>query len=141
MSLVKEYPDCSSITNIAIVYFLYPETCGVRLEEMDTLFGDASTIMGTPSIHDESNSLFRGGSPIGSARGRPGGGIPDLSLGAALDDDDDRKSQIQTSGGEDRSVGAWLSRVVGRGRDSSQSSGQGRYAPLGQQEDGNRNDG
>ena len=109
---------------------------------MDSLFGDASTIMGTPSAHDEANSLMRGGSPIGSARGRPGGGIPDLSLGAALDaDDDDNKSQIQTSGGEDRSVGAWLSRVVGRGRDSSQSSGQGRYAPLGQQEDGNRQDG
>lgn len=121
------------------MYFLYPETCGVRLEEMDSLFGDASTIMGTPSAHEEAGSLIRGGSPIGSARGRTGN-IPNLSLGAALDDDDDNKSQsqIQTSGGEDRSVGAWLSRVVGRGRSESRGSSQGRYAPLGQQEEGNQ---
>lgn len=121
------------------MYFLYPETCGVRLEEMDTLFGDASTIMGTPSVRDETGSLVRAGSPVGSSRGI--GAIPNLSL--YDDDDDDNKSQIQTSGGEDRSVGAWLSRVVGRGRadsnGSGSGSGQGRYTPLGQQEEGGKN--
>jgi hypothetical protein len=106
----------------------------VRLEEMDSLFGDASTVAGTPSLHGEAGALMGGGSPIGSARGGPGG-IPPMNLDAA-DVDDDNKSQIQTSGGEDRSVGGWLSRVVGRGRADSNSSGQGRYAPLGQQEDG-----
>lgn len=118
------------------MYFIYPETCGVRLEEMDSLFGDASTTMGTPSIHAaETGSLMRPGSPIGSARGvGPSNAIPGLSLDP--DADEDNKSQIQTSGGEDRSISGWLSRVVGRGRADSSGSGQGRYAPLGQQEEG-----
>jgi MFS family permease len=120
--------------NLLQVYFVYPETCGVRLEEMDSLFGDASTIGGTPSVHAEAGALMGGGSPIGSVRGGPGG-IPPMNLDAP-EVDDDNKSQIQTSGGEDRSVGGWLSRVVGRGRADSNGSGQGRYAPLGQQEEG-----
>lgn len=119
------------VVSFVIVYFTYPETCGVRLEEMDSIFGDASTVHGAPSIQDESASLMRAGSPIGGA------GLP------IDEDDDDRKSQIQTSGGEDRSVGAWLNRVV-RGRSDSRGSGrsgrsglstQGRYAPIGQQDD------
>jgi hypothetical protein len=124
--------------NTILVYFIYPETCGVRLEDMDSLFGDASTTMGTPSIHAaETGSLMRPGSPIGSARGiGAASAIPGMSLDP---EDDDNKSQIQTSGGDDRSIGGWLSRVVGRGRADSSGSGQGRYAPLGQQEEGNRN--
>ena len=31
------------LTRFSVVYFVYPETCGVRLEDMDSLFGDAST--------------------------------------------------------------------------------------------------
>lgn len=122
------------------MYFIYPETCGVRLEDMDSLFGDASTTMGTPSIHGaETGSLMNPGSPIGSGRGiRPPNTIPGLSLDGEVDED--AKSQMQTSGGEDRSVGGWLSRVVNRGRADSGGSGQGRYAPLGQNEEGNRND-
>ena len=123
------------------MYFIYPETCGVRLEEMDSIFGDASTVA-TPSLHGDAASLLQPGSPIGSFRGvgtGPSVAVPPLSLDQA-EIDDDGKSQIQTSGGEDRSVGAWLSRVVGRGHADSNGSGQGRYAPLGQQEDGIRND-
>ncbi|KAK0389781.1 hypothetical protein NLU13_3354 [Sarocladium strictum] len=131
--LLHAFFCCASFV---IVYFIYPETCGVRLEEMDSIFGDASTVMGTPSLRDEAGSLMRAGSPVGSARGGSSSAIPGFSLDAAADMDDDQKSQIQTSGGEDRSVGAWLSRVVGRGRSDSTGSGQGRYAPLGQAEDG-----
>ena len=98
---------------------------------MDSLFGDSSTIMGTPSAHADTESLMRAGSP------GPSRDIPGMSLDAD-DMEDDRKSQIQTSGGEDRSVGGWLSRVVARGRADSNGSGQGRYAPLGQQEEGGR---
>lgn len=124
-----------------LVYFIYPETCGVRLEEMDSLFGDASTVMGTPSIHAETGSLIRGGSPIGSGRVPFGtsSAIPGLSLDPP-EIDDDRKSQNQTGGGEDRSVGTWLSRVVNRSRAGSPSSGQGRYTSIGQQEEGSRSD-
>jgi hypothetical protein len=123
-------------TNCCTVYFIYPETCGVRLEDMDSIFGDASTVMGTPSIRgDETGSLIHGGSPIGSARGFGGpiSNIPNLSLDPP-EMDDDNKSQNQTGGGEDRSIGTWISRVVGRGRADSSGSGQGRYAPLGQQD-------
>lgn len=123
------------VASFVIVYFIYPETCGMRLEDMDSLFGDASTVMGTPSIQDETGSLMRAGSPVGSARGTfgPSGGFPGFPADAN-DIDDDNKSQIQTSGGEDRSVSGWLSRVVGRGRADSTGSGQGRYAPIGQQD-------
>lgn len=94
--------------------------------------------MGTPSLRDEAGSLMRAGSPIGSTRGGSSSAIPGFSLDPGADIDDDQKSQIQTSGGEDRSVGAWLSRVVGRGRADSTGSGQGRYAPIGQQEENGR---
>ncbi|KAG6308149.1 hypothetical protein E4U45_002149 [Claviceps purpurea] len=121
------------VVSFVIVYFTYPETCGVRLEDMNSLFGDASTVMGTPSIQADNESLMRAGSP------GPSRDLPPLNLDAG-DMDDDPKSQIQTSGGEDRSVGGWLSRVVTRGRSPSISSGrQGRYVPLGQQDDGGRN--
>ncbi|KAG5987127.1 hypothetical protein E4U52_007884 [Claviceps spartinae] len=121
------------VVSFVIVYFTYPETCGVRLEDMNSLFGDASTVMGTPSIQADNESLMRAGSP------GPSRDLPPLNLDAG-DMDDDPKSQIQTNGGEDRSVGGWLSRVVTRGRSPSISSGrQGRYAPLGQQDDGGRN--
>ncbi|CAM1503985.1 Fc.00g015760.m01.CDS01 [Cosmosporella sp. VM-42] len=137
MYLVHAFFCCASVV---IVYFIYPETCGVRLEDMDSIFGDASTVMGTPSVHAETGSLMRAGSPVGSARGGfgPSSAIPGLALDPPIIDDDN-KSGIQTNGGEDRSIGGWLSRVVGRNRSDSSGSGQGRYAPLGQQEDG-RND-
>jgi sugar porter (SP) family MFS transporter len=120
------------VASFVIVYFIYPETCGLRLEDMDSLFGDASTVMGTPSLRgDETGSLMRAGSPIGSARGF-GGPIPNMSLDAD-ELDDDNKSNVGPGGGEDRSVGTWLSRVVaGRARANSTGSGQGRYAPIGQ---------
>ncbi|KAL6400655.1 sugar transport protein STP1 [Ilyonectria robusta] len=123
------------------VYFIYPETCGVRLEDMGSIFGDASTVMGTPSVHGDTGSLLRVGSPVGSSRGLlgPSAMIPGLSLDPASMDDDN-KSGIQTNGGDDRSVRGWLSRVVGRNRSDSSGSGQGRYAPLGQHEDGRNND-
>ncbi|PHH86645.1 hypothetical protein CDD83_9942 [Cordyceps sp. RAO-2017] len=129
------------VASFIIVYFIYPETCGVRLEDMDSLFGDASTVVGTPSIRAETGSLIRGGSPIGSGRGTLGStsAIPGLSLGPGSEIDDDNKPPVQPGGGgEDRSVGGWLSRVVHRGRADSTGSGQGRYAPLGQQEEGSR---
>ncbi|KAF4126320.1 Sugar (and other) transporter [Geosmithia morbida] len=109
------------VVSFVVVYFIYPETCGVRLEEMGSLFGDAST-MGTPSVHGaETGSLIRPSSPIGSGRGIGSSAIPNLSLDP---DVDSAKSQ------------SWLSRAVNRGRTDSGYSGSSRYAPLGQQEEG-----
>ncbi|QGI80223.1 hypothetical protein CEK25_006952 [Fusarium fujikuroi] len=141
LSIRSKGASLSTATNWAanwlVVYFIYPETCGVRLEDMDSLFGDASTVAGTPSLHGtETGSLMRAGSPVGSSRGLigPSSAIPGLSLDPPAIDDDS-KSQMQT-GGDERSIGGWLSRVVGRNRSDSGSSAQGRYAPLGQQEEG-----
>lgn len=106
---------------------------------MDALFGDASTIMGTPSVRDETGSLIRGGSPIGSARaGGAGDGIgPSFgtTLGEAF-----AKSNSQGNSRGDGTIGGWLSRITGRNQSDGDGSGQGRYAPLGQQEEGNRRD-
>lgn len=126
------------VASIVIVYFIYPETCGVRLEDMDSLFGDASTTMGTPSVRAaETSSLMRGGSPAGSSRAAigPSSAIPGLSLDPPAMDDDS-KSAMQANGTEEQGIGGWLSRVVGRNRSNSDNSAQGRYAPLGQQEEG-----
>lgn len=124
----------------AIVYFIYPETCGARLEEMDALFGDASTIAGTPSLRAETDSLLPPNSPIGSAvgseyRGRPisaTSGIPNMSLDPP-DVGSDGKP-LAPGGSEHPTVGSWLARVVNRSRSRASSgasgSGSGRYAPL-----------
>ena len=37
------------------MYFLYPETCGIRLEDMDALFGDALS-HDYPETGDEASS-------------------------------------------------------------------------------------
>lgn len=110
---------------------------------MNSLFGDASTTVGTPSLRaDETGSLMRPGSPVGSVdyRGRPIANIPGLSLDGpdgpdGLDGDgNDTKATVEL-GTPSRSVGGWISRVVGRERAGSGSSSQARYTPLGQRED------
>ena len=133
-----------------LVYFVYPETCGVRLEEMDAIFGDATNAMGTPAtmgtpaLHAEGDALMRTGSPIPSLdiRGRAGFGsaaaIPGLGIDPPNVDDeegDGKPQQAQNNSGHG-GIGGWFSRVVGRGRQKSgDSSNGGRYAPLGQGED------
>lgn len=127
-----------------IVYFIYPETCGVRLEDMDSLFGDASTAIGTPGLRSEAGSTIRAGSPVPSLdlRGRPLGSdanIPPLDIDPpALNIVDGKpnprlRSESRNSRGR---VGEWLSRMVGQTRGSSSSpAGGARYEALDQQDD------
>lgn len=105
---------------------------------MDAIFGDASTVIGTPSVRDEAGSLMRGGSPVGSARADAGDG-PGLSFGTVPGNDFTKPNPANSRG--DGTISGWLSRVTGRRRSDSNNSGQGRYAPLDQQEEGNRRDG
>jgi sugar porter (SP) family MFS transporter len=126
------------VVSFVIVWFVYPETCGVRLEDMDSIFGDAS-VANTPSLRGETGSLIPG-SPIGSdfrypgsASGRPGA-IPDLSLNA--DDERPRGRAPEPGSVAAGGVAGWLSRVVSRGRSgSAHSSNQGRYSRLQGQDD------
>ncbi|KAK1761362.1 hypothetical protein QBC47DRAFT_449362 [Echria macrotheca] len=121
-----------------VVYFLYPETCGVRLEDMDSLFGDATTVRGTPvastpAVHPEHDALVRSGSPVPplDIRGRPrftaSSALPGLPIEPPEDVDRKRSVSRSQSGG----FGGWLSRLVGRRKPGGSSRG-GEYEALNQ---------
>lgn len=132
------------VVSFVVVYFIYPETCGVRLEDMDSLFGDASTAIGTPGLRSEAGSTIRAGSPVPSLdlRGRPLGSdanIPPLDIDPPAVNIVDGKlsprprSESRNSRGR---VGEWLSRMVGQTRGSSSSPASGaRYEALDQQDE------
>jgi hypothetical protein len=129
------------------VYFIYPETAGIRLEDMDILFGDATTAMPTPATRAETGSLMGISSPIPSMdlrRGVHGSGGP-RGLGASdaipgLDIDPPHvpikngKPQFTADEETGEGVGGWISRMVNRGKDDG-SIKSGKYKPLNDQED------
>ncbi|TAQ84912.1 hypothetical protein B7494_g6760 [Chlorociboria aeruginascens] len=132
-------------TSFVVVYFIYPETAGVRLEDMDMLFGDATTAMPTPTTRAETGSLM-GNSPVPSMDLRRGiygansNGIGPSSAIPGLDIDPPHVSikngKPQYGGDEESSegVGGWISRMVNRkGDDGSIKSGQ--YKPLDQEDE------
>ncbi|KAI1323811.1 sugar transporter-domain-containing protein [Xylariaceae sp. FL0255] len=127
------------VVSFVVVYFIYPETCGVRLEDMDSLFGDASTAIGTPGMRSETGSLVRAGSPVPSLdlRGRPSDNIPPMDIDPPhvpiINGQPRYRSESRSSRGR---VGEWLTRMVGQPRGSSGSpAGSGRYAPIGQRDE------
>ena len=140
------------LTRFPVVYFVYPETCGVRLEDMDSLFGDASTAAGTPGLRSESEA-FRAGSPVpsldlrgrvGSGAGAAEAGIPPLDIDPLVVNMVDGRPQYRSSPQQAQfrsdsrdsrgRVGEWLTRMVGQARGASSSPGRARYAPVDQQQ-------
>ncbi|KAK0740932.1 hypothetical protein B0T18DRAFT_482627 [Schizothecium vesticola] len=130
--------------SFVVVFLFYPETCGVRLEEMNSLFGDATTargtpIAGTPSSYAESDALVTPGSPVpqldlrGQARFGAASAIPGLNIDPPEEVHGSRKPTA-ISGGRGNGLGGWLSRLIGRGRSESESRG-GQYARLDEEED------
>lgn len=134
---------------VSTVYFLYPETRGVRLEDMNMLFGDATSVATTPATRAETGSLIAASSPIPSMdlrRGVPSSvenGLGQSSAIPGLDIDPPnvniRNGVPQYSGaqGSDEGVGGWISRMVtrstkGKGSNSGTSS---RYKPLDQEDE------
>ncbi|EXJ91664.1 hypothetical protein A1O3_00214 [Capronia epimyces CBS 606.96] len=128
--------------SFVLVYFIYPETANVRLEDMNALFGDATTAMPTPSTQAERGSLAGIGSPSsidirGGAPNQPGifsandaiPGLdidpPDVRLGA------DGRPQIRGQNGE--GIGGWIGRMVSRSQ--QEGSARGQYGKVGQDED------
>jgi hypothetical protein len=140
------------------VYFLYPETANVRLEDMNALFGDATTTMPTPATQAERGSLMGVGSPgsIDIRQGAPQPGdfgadaaIPGLEIdppdveiarnGKPVYADGPRGRNVMS---EDRSegVGGWIGRMISRTRRERTGSGSGTamkngYGRVGQDED------
>lgn len=137
-------PRVSDKQLTVIVYFLYPETANVRLEDMNALFGDATTAMPTPATLAERGSLMGVGSPASMNLGRsspqlgqfgasdaiPGLDIdpPDMEIGA-----DGKPIQARgrrQSGAE--GFGGWIGRMVSRTRNHEGSeSNRGHYGRIG----------
>jgi hypothetical protein len=139
-----------------LVYFLYPETANVRLEDMNALFGDATTTMPTPATQAERGSLMGIGSPasIDIREGTPQPGdfgadaaIPGLDIsppdveirqnGKPINGDGPRGRNDMS---EDNSggVGGWIGRMVSRtrrGRRGSAAGGKNGYGRVEQDED------
>lgn len=138
-------------TSFVVVYFIYPETAGVRLEDMDTLFGDATTAMPTPATRAEAGSLVGASSPVPSMDLRRGvliGGLNGNGLGPSnaipgLDIDPPHvnikngKPQYGTDddGSTSEGVGGWISRMVNRNKDEGESINSGKYKPLDQEDE------
>jgi len=120
--------------SFVIVYFIYPETANVRLEDMNSLFGDATSVQPTPQQRAEAESLFSGNrSPppldIRSGRG-PESAIPNLDIDPPEVDGDNRKLAATESG---EGVGGWISKIVKRAKDNGEGdSASGKYKRIGQ---------
>ncbi|KAI5283411.1 hypothetical protein KEM54_002152 [Ascosphaera aggregata] len=145
--------------SFVLVYFTYPETSGVRLEDMDILFGDATTAMPTPATVAERGPLIPSGSPASSIAGRripiPGrfgsdAAIPGLDINPPSVGSPSRLSFVQNARGRSGSfgsrryddaggtgaegLGGWISNMI-RG-DGKKKRSNDRYSKLGQEEDG-----
>lgn len=125
---------------------MYPETSGVRLEDMNVLFGDASTAMPTPATEGERGSLLGTGSPVPSLdiRRQPGqfsadNAIPGLDIDPpsfsnshdGTGKSGDPGSQRGSRRGE--GIGGWISNMVSRQRGATSPS---KYRRLEQGEEG-----
>ncbi|KAL8844097.1 MAG: hypothetical protein Q9176_001503 [Flavoplaca citrina] len=128
--------------SFVLVYFLYPETANVRLEDMDQLFGDATTAMPTPAQHAEVESLMSARSPVPSLDIRRGHGhfgadsaIPGLDINPPQGQDG--KKPLEDEPPKREGMGGWISRMTNRGRkDSKGTSGEaGSYRRVGQNDD------
>ncbi|KAH7370752.1 hypothetical protein BKA65DRAFT_522361 [Rhexocercosporidium sp. MPI-PUGE-AT-0058] len=139
------------VTSFVVVYFIYPETAGIRLEDMDVLFGDATTAMPTPQTRAEAGSLMGVNSPVPSMdlrRGIHGSGPPGLGASNAIPGLDIDPPHVNIKNGKpqyaddndstNEGVGGWISRMVKRnGEGSSRSSVKsGKYKPLNDNEEG-----
>jgi hypothetical protein len=118
------------------VYFIYPETANIRLEDMNSLFGDATTVMPTPQTLAEAESLFSGhgrGSPE-PLDIRSGGAIPGLDIDPP--DLDDPKSLSKVEGETSEGIGGWISNMVKRTKGNGEGdSSSGKYKRVGQDEE------
>ncbi|KAF2633501.1 MFS monosaccharide transporter-like protein [Macroventuria anomochaeta] len=124
--------------SFVIVYFIYPETANVRLEDMNSLFGDATTVAATPQQQAEVESLMSGSGREGRGRGSERGG-PRLTAEAAIPgldieppDLENGRSPPKSENGD--SVGGWISNMVKRSKGDNDSKG-GKYKRVGQDED------
>ncbi|KAK4980962.1 hypothetical protein LTR28_010924 [Elasticomyces elasticus] len=127
--------------SFVVVWFIYPETANVRLEDMNSLFGDATTAMPTPQTIAEAESLFSGRSPVPSFRLGDHGAdsaIPGLDIDPPAVQVKDGKPVLGNSleNGTSEGVGGWISNLVKRGKGGDADGGaSGRYKRVEQDEE------
>ncbi|RMD39382.1 hypothetical protein DV735_g5746, partial [Chaetothyriales sp. CBS 134920] len=132
--------------SFVLVYFLYPETANVRLEDMNAIFGDATTTMPTPATQAESGALPGLGSPssidirqgaqsslFSAADAIPGLDIepPDVEIGR----DGKRVDTNQGDGHRGEGFGGWIGRMVKNKPRGDGDPSKGRYGKINQDED------
>ncbi|KAJ4369745.1 Ribulose bisphosphate carboxylase large chain [Neocucurbitaria cava] len=126
--------------SFVIVYFIYPETANVRLEDMNSLFGDATSVMPTPQTLAEAESLFSGGrgSPVPSLDIRGGRRAQDDAIpGLDIDPPDlENGKDLPKAEAEGEGIGGWISNMVKRTKGNGEGdSSNGKYKRVGQDED------
>jgi hypothetical protein len=94
-----------------LVYFAYPETCGIPLEDMDELFGDVGLEdhENQSLVNSERSSIQRALEP------------PDLTA-ISLGDDDEQGNHV----GKSYSA-SWLDRLLALGKSSSEARSNAGY--------------
>jgi hypothetical protein len=129
------------------VWFIYPETANVRLEDMNSIFGDATTVMPTPETLAEAESLFGDArSPVPSLDlRRQGAGnitadnaIPGLEIDPPAVTVKDGRPMLSRDGSQDtrEGLGGWISSMVQRARGNGEGdSSSAQYKKVGQDED------
>lgn len=129
----------SFCSNLTIVYFIYPETANVRLEDMNLLFGDATSQMPTPASRAEGSSLVGQQSPVPSLHlGQHGadGAIPGLDIDPpSVGAESAKPASVQPALEKKEGVGGWISSIVKRGRKGHSTGASGNYAVVGQDDD------
>ncbi|KAJ5562293.1 hypothetical protein N7461_001054 [Penicillium sp. DV-2018c] len=131
--------------SFVLVYFLYPETSGVRLEDMDALFGDASTTMPTPVTQGERGSLMGAGSPVPSLDlqrqyGQLGAenSIPGLDIDPPTSSHEGTSTRGRLDSQRDNTrgegIGSWISSMVSRNRVAGAGTPSSQYRRLEQRE-------
>ncbi|PPJ49806.1 hypothetical protein CBER1_03316 [Cercospora berteroae] len=125
--------------SFVVVWFIYPETANVRLEDMNSIFGDASTMAPTPETLAQAESIFSGNrSPVSFRLGdQEGEQIPDMDLQPPEVDVKDGKPVLH-DGRSGEGIAGWITNVadrIKRGGDDASGGGSGRYKRVGQDDE------
>ena len=106
---------------------------------MNSIFGDATSVMPTPQTLAEAESLFSGNrSPVPSIDLRAGNAadsaIPGLDIDPPeVEDLDNLDSKVKAEG---EGIGGWISNMVKRGKSNGEGdSSSARYKRVGQDDD------
>ncbi|RAL05017.1 putative MFS monosaccharide transporter [Aspergillus ibericus CBS 121593] len=132
--------------SFVLVYFLYPETSGVRLEDMNLLFGDATTAMPTPATQGERGSLMSAGSPVpsldirrqyghlGADSAIPGLDIDPPNVSSTANTKPPRPGFREDTTSRPEGFGGWISKMITRHHGPRLPGQNSQYRRLGQEE-------